>query len=155
MSTHDTIQAQFALGLGLGPAVASRDNLLSSLGAHLQPRCTSLHQSDGFKIDHTRVSLSSKSESAGHRMRTAPAGNASFERFDFLIFPSDTSSTVPSHHMNTCAHVTNAVITIYHHLSPSITIIPWIHGTLPIHDTCVTPHTCFLLPRSPGSAGRQ
>eukprot|EP00966_Prymnesium_polylepis_P173835 4021151-Prymnesium_polylepis.1 len=59
------------------PDAASSATRASSLGAQRQPRCTGLHQSSGLRMDHTSVSFSAWSASAGHRMRTAPAGSAS------------------------------------------------------------------------------
>eukprot|EP00966_Prymnesium_polylepis_P334053 7389454-Prymnesium_polylepis.2 len=52
-------------------------------------------------MDQTKVSFSSKSLSAGQRIRRAPAGRASLDRADFLIVPSATWTTVPSIQMKT------------------------------------------------------
>lgn len=103
-SEQEPTQSHGASELRTSEDTFPRANLSSSEDAQRQPKWTSLHQSDGFKMDHTKVSLSSKSESAGHLIRTAPAGSASLERLDLRIVPSETSSTMPSHQMNCCVH---------------------------------------------------
>lgn len=62
-----------------------------SLPANLQPKCTSLLKADGLRIDHTKDSSSSKSTSAGHLIRSAPAGRIRLHLADFLsLSPSAT-----------------------------------------------------------------
>ena len=77
----------------------------NSLAGHRQPRCTSLFQSSGLRMHQLKHSCSSKSLSTGHLILRAPAGRESLDLADLRILPCDTSTTVPSHQMNTCACV--------------------------------------------------
>mmetsp|Transcript_34228 Transcript_34228/g.85294 ORF Transcript_34228/g.85294 Transcript_34228/m.85294 type:complete len:204 (-) Transcript_34228:2081-2692(-) len=75
---------------------------LSSEPANRQPRCTSRLKAFGCSIDQTNNSSSSKSTSAGHLMRRAPAGST-FLHLALLrsVWPSAACTTSPSHQMYT------------------------------------------------------